>query len=91
MDKSNTNSVRTRMRSEPCSLFFIRPDGRSDAHASAERLMRLKGVAEVVVTSGPYAFMVKSMPGRHPDGLKQRLARRHGRPTVLECHYRYKR
>lgn len=78
------------MRSDNCALFFIHPDGRSNAQESAERLMRVPGVAEVMVTSGQYAFVVKSAGGES-EGLRSYLARRHGSMQTLECHYSYKK
>ncbi len=87
---NRSNMGRARMRSDAYSLFFIHPDGGSNAHEAAERLMKIKGVAEVMVTSGQYAFVVKSAGGAS-ENLRNYIARRHGSIATLECHYSYRR
>ena len=52
-------------------------------------MLRIKGVREVKVTGGTYAFVIKSTDVESTESVRQYLARRHGQAAALECYYTY--
>ena len=77
-----------RIRGDMCSLFFVGPGSCPDVQRSAMKLLCIKGVKEVMVTSGKYAFMVKSTDAER-ESVRQNIAKMHGHAVSIQCHYSY--
>ncbi len=56
----NSRHTRVRISGHHYDLFFIKPKHKANAHAYAEKLALIKGVAEVLVTEGECGFIVKA-------------------------------
>ena len=84
------NKPKMRMRSDDGSFIFLMPDEKSNAHQSVKKILDIKGVREVMVTSGRYAFVVRSA-SPETESVVQELSRIYGQAVALECHYSCKR
>ncbi len=85
-----TKGPNVKMRGDYGSFIFLKPDERSDAHQSVKNILGIKGVREVMVTSGRYAFVVRSASS-DTKNVRQQLVKRYGQAVALECHYCCKR
>ncbi len=79
-----------RMRSAADTLTFLLPNGNPDAQRSARKMLDIKGVREVVLTSGKYAFVVKSAV-HDGESVRQQLSRMFGPAIMVECHYSFRK
>ena len=66
----NSRHTRVRISGHHYDLFFIKPKHKANAHAYAEKLALIKGVAEVLVTEGECGFIVKARNTNTEKGEK---------------------
>ncbi len=64
-----------RNRSGSYDYFFVKPEGRRNVHETAQRLMRIGRIREVVITEGHYGFVVKAntLYGAMHDSLDKEI------------------
>ncbi len=71
-------------------FYLATPESGATVHQTVERLMKISGVDEVVVTEGKYGFIVKSRENAENKRV-HRAIQGHSKGDIVEitAHYRY--
>lgn len=69
-------------------LFFIRPRKSSNADLVAQKLLKMNNAKEVLLTEGPFGFVVKAAGADDRDDLDEFMEKNFKYRKVV-CRYRY--
>ena len=73
-------------------FYLATPESGAPVHQTVDRLMKISGVDEVVVTEGKYGFIVRSKESEGAAGRRvYRAIQGHSKGNIVEitAHYRY--
>ena len=88
-------SGKTKVQREghPYGLFFIKTEKSCNTDVFAKKVMGRKGVEEILLTTGEYAFVVKAktIPEKAHEDVGRYLKERFGQCMKIESHIRYRR